>query len=160
MWFNGLRCVDCSLLDLNDRNKYGDAYCPEYRKYVELDSYTCSSFNPNFYVMTAYCTINKIPYNSELMVSLIGFRDNYMSNNEDGISFLEEYETIGPVLAQRLITDVYKIDVVSELEMDYIVPMLDFIKNERLDDAQNTYIQMINSLKNRYGYSKDKTKRL
>ena len=163
MWFNGLRCTDCENLNKNDRNKYGDAYCPVIRKYVELDSYTCRDFIANFYVMTAYCDINKISYDSNMMTTLISFRDNYMMNNESGKEFLEEYEGIGPILASRLSKDMYKSDIVEEMDEEYITPMLDFILLERYDDAQNTYIEMIDSLKVRYGYAPikdDKIKRL
>lgn len=163
MWFNGLRCCDCANLDKEDRNKYGDAYCPVAREYVELDSHTCRDFDPNFYVMTAYCNINKLPYDCNIMTTLIGFRDTYMMNNEEGKIFLEEYEYIGPVLATKLTSDMYRTDIVENMEEHYINPAIDFINAGRNEEAQSTYIQMIESLKIRYGYApmkNDKIKRL
>lgn len=163
MWFNGLRCCDCANLDKYDRNKYGDAYCPTRREYVELDSYTCRDFIPNFYVITAYCDINKLPYECDMMTTLISFRNTYMMNNKEGIEFLKEYDVVGPILAARLACDMYRTDIVANIKESYIEPAIEFINTGRCQEAQTTYIQMVESLKIRYGYApieKDKIKRL
>lgn len=162
MWFNGLRCCDCENLDKNDRNKYGEAYCPIDRNYVSLDSHTCREFIPNFYVMTVFCNINGFPYDCFAMTTLIHLRDTYMLNNETGKEFLKEYENIGPILALRLKCDGYKTDIVKEMEEEYIIPAIDFATSGRFEDAQNSYIEMIEKLKRRYGYLplEEKTKRL
>lgn len=163
--FSSLRCGDCDNLDIDDKNSYGEAYCPMKRDYVSLDDYTCRSFKPNFYVITAYSIINNVSLNGNMMTVLIRFRDLYMQNNHIGKEFLDEYKYIGPVLAQKLINDMYRIDVTKEMEESSIFPMLMFIQEERYEEAQNTFIEMIEKLKIRYGYSikdmpKDKVKRL
>ena len=157
--FSSLRCVDCTWLDTNDKNRYGECYCPEERKYVSPSEQTCRYFKPNFYVMTAYCNIKKMPYNCFEMVTLIKLRDKYMVNNDEGIEFLEEYETVGKELALRLQTDPYKTDIVNSMEEEYILPAIELIYEQRLDEAQNCYIRMINNLKIRYGLA-PKIKRL
>jgi len=160
--FSSLRCSDCENLDKSDRNKHGEAYCPVDRKYVALDSYTCREFQANFYVITAYCIINKIPFNSEIMTKLLGVRNTYMKNNEEGQEFLEEYNFMGPILAEDLMSDMYRSDVIKELESDYINPMITFTNEGRFEDVQSTFIKMVEKLKIRYGYQEnnDKTKRL
>lgn len=158
MWFNGLRCCDCENLDTSDRNKYGEAYCPVDRDYVRLDSHTCSSFVPNFYVMTVYCKIKGLPYDCKEMTTLINFRDNYMMCNDDGKEFLCDYENIGPLIAARLKCDIYKMDVVETMCENYIIPAIEFINEQRYDEAQETYIEMIETLKIRYGYLPTKSK--
>lgn len=150
--FSSLRCSDCEYIDIKDKNKYGDAYCKKEREYVSLESYTCRYFEPSFYVMTAYCKILKIPYDSCFMNTLIDFRNSYMMNTERGKKFLEEYENIGPIIALKLETDMYRSDMVEELKVNYITPTLEFILESRLDEAEETYINMIDSLKIRYGY--------
>ena len=67
-----------------------------------------------------------------------------------------EYEGIGPILARNLLVDMYKTDVARDMKEGYIDPILSFIKEERFDDAQSTYINMINNLKIRYGYEEKK----
>lgn len=160
--FSSIRCNDCENLDKDDRNKYGEAYCPVEREYVALDSYTCRSFQGNFYIITAYCILNKLPFDCEIMTNLLSVRNTYMKNNEAGQEFLSEYEFIGPILASHLLNDMYRTDVVKELENDYINPMVSFTNEGRFEDVQITFIKMIEKLKIRYGYqeSKDKTKRL
>lgn len=161
--FSSLRCNDCENLDKHDRNEYGEAYCPVDRKYVSLDSYTCGEFQANFYIITAYCILNKLPYDSEVMTKLLGVRNTYMKKNDEGQEFLEEYDIIGPVLADNLMKDMYRYDIVKELEKEYIKPMLIFVNENRFEDVQNTFISMIDKLKLRYGYAErvdDKIKRL
>ena len=162
--FSSIRCSDCENLDKDDRNKYGEAYCPVERDYVALDSHTCSSFQANFYIITAYCILNKLPFNCEIMMNLLDFRNSYMKKNQEGQEFLEEYEYMGLILAKDLLSDMYRTDVVVELESDYIKPMLSFLSEGRFEEVQSTFIQMIDKLKIRYGYKEkvdtDKIKRL
>ena len=161
--FSSLRCSDCNWVDPKDRNRYGEYYCTKEREYVSPESYTCRSFVPNFYVMTAYCNIKKLPYDCDDMVKLIAFRDNYMMNNIDGRAFLEEYESIGPIIAMRLQCDIYRTDIVDRIKTEYIDPAIEMINSTEYKNAQETYIEMIESLKVRYGYApvkNDKIKRL
>lgn len=161
--FSSLRCFDCDYLDKDDKNRYGEAYCPVERKYVSLDSYTCRDFKPNFYVMTAYCKIKNLPYNCNEMISLITLRDKYMMKDLKGKLFLEEYEYIGPILAVKLQCDMYRTDIIKTMEEEYIYPAIEQMFNGDFDEAMNSYIEMIEMLKIRYGYSpikRDKTKRL
>jgi len=159
--FSSIRCNDCTNLDKHDRNKYGEAYCPIERDYVRLDSPTCRYFDPNFYVMTAYCKIKKIPYDCNEMSILIALRDEYMMNNQEGLEFLKDYENIGPILAARLVCDIYRTDVVKTMKEEYIIPAVNFSIEGRKEEAQKTYMQMVEMLKVRYGYApleKTKTK--
>lgn len=154
--FSSIRCFDCENLDTSDRNKYNEAYCPVEREYVSLDSHTCRYFKPNFYVMTVYSALNNIPLDGEFMKLMLSFRDSFMMNNDEGIKFLNEYEYYGPCIAYKLKKDMYRSDIIIEMEKEYINPMLSFINEKRNIDAQNTYIQMIEQLKIRYGLSEIK----
>lgn len=151
--FSSLRCCDCGYLDITDKNKYGEAYCAKERDYVSLDSVTCRYFEPNFYVMTAYCNINKLPYMNDMMITLINLRDVYMMNNEVGIEFLQEYENIGKELAYKLQVDMYRKDIIDDMEFNYIIPAVISTKNGDFENAQQAYIDMIEMLKIRYGYT-------
>ena len=154
--FSSLRCSDCTWIDPRDRNSSGEYYCTKEREYVSGDSYTCRSFEPNFYVMTAYCKINKLPYNCDEMIALVALRDQYMVDDLKGKPFLEEYEHIGPILAIRLETDMYRTDIVKTMEEEYIHPAMEMMLMGDFDDAQESYIEMIEMLKIRYGYTPKK----
>lgn len=151
--FSSLTCADCSWIDPSDKNKYGEYYCTKEREYVSGTSHTCRYFNPNFYVMNAYCSIKNLPYNCHIMITLINFRNNYMKFNDIGKDFLEDYENIGPKLAIRLQVDMYRTDIVEEMEEGYIFPIINMINEDRLDEAQDSYIKMVEMLKIRYGYA-------
>ena len=163
--FSSLRCCDCLWIDKDDKNKYGEMYCPQIRDYTDPDSHTCRYFEKNFYVMTAYCDIKGLGYDCEERTCLLNFSVEYMMNNKEGQEFLTEYEGIGPVIAARLRNDAYRMDVISELEETYIRPAIEMVHSGENDTAQKTYIEMIESLKRRYGYApiirdREKEKRL
>ena len=144
--FSSLRCSDCVWLNSRDTNSSGEYYCSKIKDYVDGDSYTCREFEPNFYVMTAYCKIKKLPYNCDEMISLIALRDKYMVEDI-------KYENIGPILAVRLEIDMYKSNVVKTMEEDYIHPAMEMMLMMDFDGAQSTYIEMVEMLKIRYGYA-------
>ena len=114
--------------------------------------------------MTAYCEINKLPYINEEMIILLNLRDIYILNNEEGKFFLGEYEYIGRILADKLRKDIYRYDIVNTMKNEYIIPTIQYTKNLEFEMAQQKYIEMIEMLKLRYGYSelksKEKIKRL
>ena len=151
--FSSLRCSDCIWINPKDRNRYGEYYCSKEREYVDGDSHTCRYFEPNFYVMTAYCDIKKLPYNCDEMISLVALRDKYMAEDVKGGAFLEEYESIGPILALKLRTDMYRTDIVKEMEETYIHPAMEMMLMSDFDGAQDAYIEMVEKLKIRYGYA-------
>ena len=156
--FSSLRCVDCEYLYTKDKNRYGEYYCPEAREYVNPNSYTCKYFVPNYYIMTAYSIIKKIPFDNYNMIVLINLRDKYMTKNDAGIEFLSEYNSIGPFIALKLLKDMYRTDIVDNLEEKYINPAVELTINGNLKEAQETYIEMFDSLKIRYGYEENKGK--
>lgn len=159
--FSSLRCIDCLYLDKKDRNRYGEFYCPEVRKYVSPDDRTCKYFIGDFYVMAAYSAIKGLDFDNEYVDILTILRNTYMRYNEEGQEFLTEYESIGPEIARRLLTDMYRVDIVNDLEKDYILPAVESTLSNDLDVAQQTYMNMVESLKIRYGYSEiPKIKRL
>lgn len=154
--FSSLTCSDCSWIDSKDKNKYGEYYCTKERDYVDGSSHTCRYFDPNFYVMTAYCNIKGLSYNCNELITMINYRNNYMRYNDTGIEFLHDYNNIGPKLAFRIQADMYRYDIVKDMEETYILPILNMINENRFEEAQNSYIEMIEKLKIRYGYnSKD-----
>ena len=156
--FSSLRCVDCEYLDTKDKNRYGEYYCPEAREYVDPNSYTCKYFVPNYYIMTVYSMIKKLPFDNYNMLVLINLRDKYMTTNDAGIDFLKEYNSIGPEIALRLLNDMYRTDIIDNLEEKYINPAVRLTINGDLETAQKKYIEMFNTLKIRYGYEENKRK--
>ena len=102
------------------------------------------------------------------MVRILEIEEYAKKNNvpimeKEGIEFLKEYEGVGPELAARLTCDMYRTDIVISMKENFIEPAIEFINAGRYEEAQAIYIEMIESLKIRYGYEpieKGKTKRL
>ena len=54
-------CKDCKFMNLEDMNKYGEAYCSELKKYTSLTG-SCRYFDRRYsystcYLTTMYCDI-------------------------------------------------------------------------------------------------------
>lgn len=155
--FSSLTCGDCIFFDKDNLDSDGEYKCPKKDRYYTEDSPACSDdFEANFYVMTAYCNIKGLPYNCDEMIALIALRDKYMVEDVKGKPFLEEYESIGPILALKLQADMYRSDIVKTMEEEYIHPAMEMMLMGDFDEAQNTYIEMVEMLKVRYGYSPKK----
>lgn len=157
--FSSHSCYDCLYLD-----KYsikGDrGWCEESKKWVTLSGSACRNWEESFYIICAYAENMNIPKHSENISLIINFRNEYMKSNEEGQMFLNEYNLVGPMLARKLVNDSEKNIIFTYLHEIYILPIINFIKENRLDDAQKSYIEMVNELKVRYQLNVTKEKTL
>lgn len=155
-------CDNCRYMDYEDRNKYDEAYCSNLRKYTSLVG-GCYSGIPRdsggCYLTTAMCQILGYDDNCDTLETLRGYRDWYMINNPLHYELLDEYKVVGPLIAEKLLNDTHKMYIVDEMITSYIAPALDFIFNERYEDALNTYIDMTSMLKSMYGLNNNKVKK-
>lgn len=149
-----LRCIDCTKIDLQDQNKWGEYYCFETRSYVRGDSYTCRWFDQRdlggCYLTTAFCHILGYKDDCYELEILRQFREQYLRGTKEGDNLLEEYETIGPKISNLLYLDPFRTDMVEKMGLQYIYPAISFINEGRFEDAKDTYIDMVNMLKERY----------
>lgn len=151
-----MRCLDCAYLDLNDRNKYDEAYCNEIRKYTELDSYTCRYFTMRdepyrtCFLTTAFCEIKGYDDDCYELQTLRKFRNEYIANISEGQSLLEEYMVVGPKIADKIIHDDDRETIADEMGINYIYPAIELINNNRLEEAKDVYVSMVNMLKEKY----------
>ena len=155
-------CKDCKFMNLEDMNKYGEAYCSELKKYTSLTG-SCRYFDRRYsystcYLTTMYCDILGKPDNCFELETLRGYRDWYMKVDPKCIPLLREYDEVGPVLSENIRIDSNRDTVVNSMS-EYINAAIDEIFNEEYEGAKETYIKMVNMLKERYGV-KEKVKRL
>ena len=157
-------CLDCNYMDLNDRNKYDEAYCSWMKKYISLTG-SCYHFDRReseyrvCYLTTMFCEILELEDDCDELETLRGYRDWYMLNDPSCKLLLEEYDTIGPILANKLFYDKEKMNVVKEMGESYIYPAIRFIFEEKYEEAKEIYIKMVNMLKQRYIPNKVKRKK-
>ncbi len=150
-------CNNCRYMDYEDRNRYDEAYCNHLRKYTSLSG-GCYSGVPresgSCYLTTAMCEVLGYADDCEILENLRGYRDWYMLNDPSCEDLLDEYKTVGPVIASKLKSDESKVEIAIFMRDEYIKPAIEFIFEERYDEALSTYIDMTNMLKTMYDVGK------
>lgn len=151
-------CDNCRYMNYEDRNKYDEAYCRHLRKYTSLTG-GCYSGVPResggCYLTTAMCHVLEYNDNCDTLEILRGYRDWYMWNDPKYQNLLDEYDEIGPLIAEKLLNDNHKSYIVNEMINTYIIPAVDFIFNRRYDEAAKSYIDMTLMLKDMYDLNKE-----
>ena len=166
-------CSYCRYLCPNDEKK-GKFYCEKKREYVSARARLCSMAaevmgRPNcekeslrrisrehgYYIVTAVTEILDLDSDNEYMNRFRHFRDVVLSNNKCYQDFIDEYDSIGPEIAERI-----KSDPESQVYAEYLrVCFLDQFVNQlvlnNIDGAFATYSQMFEQLKDRYGVSRE-----
>jgi hypothetical protein len=152
-------CKDCVSIDLKDRNKYdtSEAWCSEYRRYVNPNDRACSNRfknddykNPpssDCYLTTIVCEILGYPDDCDTLKTLRSFRDEYLKQNEEYIPLLLEYDIVGPKIAEAIRKSL-KPDVFAHyLLSNYITPTVKCVKSKNYDLALLIYQYMVTELK-------------
>ena len=165
-------CGSCENMNTNDYVRTKDhCYCTVRRQYYDLTEPKCRYYkydrykdyydlNHRWYVVTAIFNKLGLNDNYECTNLLHNFRNNILAKNQDYESMLAEYDVVGPVIAERLSTDTDSIELCKKLLQVYLTRVLDFIKEEKYDEALNLYIEMVNLLKVIYNveYVEEKSK--
>ena len=150
-------CIDCTWLDPNDK-RWGDCYCKKNRYYVDPASASCRHFDKKSssatspcYLTTAMCNILGHEDDCEILNTLRGFRDNYMKNTPECLPLLEDYDTVGPIISERLHSDENRVLSANIMLYFFIGPAINCINNEDYDTAIEIYKDMTISLMEKYG---------
>ena len=151
-------------MNLNDKNKYGEALCKDRNRYYDPYSSACSNIeyansslknredeyekeSSSCYITTAVCTTLGLDDNCKYLMELRNFRDNYMMNRQECIPLLIEYEVIGPIISRHIEQDK---DTAQTMLETYISKAIDLIHQESYESAIETYKLMVEYLKNKY----------
>lgn len=156
-------CYDCALMDLKDSCRYDRSqyYCSYFRKYYKPDSRACRHAVPRRYVTSCICDILNIKENEEYFNTF----DNvctYMEENEEYSKLLEVYDITGPIVSSCLYNSLNSKEVAKIALEVGIKPAYNKAKEGKIDEAINTYIEMMINLEKLYGiettYNIDKPK--
>ncbi len=158
------QCIQCIKMNLNDKNKYGEALCKDRNRYYDPHSSACSNIeyansslknredeyekeSSSCYITTAVCTTLGLDDNCKYLMELRNFRDNYMMNRQECIPLLIEYEVIGPIISRHIEQDK---DTAQTMLETYISKAIALIHQESYESAIETYKLMVEYLKNKY----------
>ena len=104
------------------------------------------------YITTAVCeSLNKSDDCVELNL-LRNYRDNILAKEEGGSDIIQEYYNIAPTIVKRINRSINPSEVYASLYKDYILGCIENIENEKYEECKESYISMVNELKNKYAY--------
>lgn len=121
-----------------------NTYCDNSLKYKDCPAYD------GCYLTTAMCNILGYEDDCLILNTLRNFRDNYMKNTKECLPLLEDYDTVGPIIADKLTNDKNKVFNAKSMLYFYIYPALVSIKKENYDEAIELYKDMTISLMHTY----------
>lgn len=156
------RCGSCRHFEagacINQNTKY---YCDWYKAYYYPDD-SCDHYSttaPTCYITTMVCDVLGYGDDCEGLKVLRDFRDNVLQKNVAYLPLLMEYDVVGPQIAHCIKEEYDKThdkELWQKCYEHYLVPTIDFIKNNEFDKAIIKYNNMINSLKVYFGITDQK----
>lgn len=151
-----------------NRRGYDDYYCTKVEHTVPYDTYMryCTSYSysdcSNYkyekpssgcYITTATCDILGLEDKNLYLQVLRKFRKDYLQKTPSALGILEEYDFVGPVIAERLMNDQNREKIAAELLSNYIHPIVQNIAfnfDGNYDCAIKSYAQMTKELIKKY----------
>lgn len=160
-------CMDCDEYNMylvqNDQ-----FYCNKMRRYVSLNEKSCNTYfvkrdrnkiderpNTTCYITTAICHILGYEDDCPVLESLRSFRDNYMKNQEYCKPLLEDYDTVGPLIGEKLYEDKNRERQANRMLNIFIKEALEAIRDREYEAAVNTYVCMTMFLMDYYEIDTD-----
>lgn len=130
------------------KHDYKVSYCPIYKKHKGSSSWC--------FITTVTCKILGKEDNDPVMEKLRYLRNNYIQKNPDYDMILKGYDTIGPVLAQKVLEDDKKMaEAIYECGLK---PISKLVEEDKLEDATEKYYAMTLMLIKKYGLKKEYNK--
>ena len=166
-------CSYCRYLRPSDEKK-GKFYCEKKREYVSARASICSmaaevmgrpncdkealrriSKSHGYYVVTAITEILGLSEDNEYMETFKYLRDVILPTREEYQSFIDDYETDGPCLAELLRCDDDGNNYAEYLRVAYLNGLVSLFCQDKIDAAMMLCNSMLNAIKKRYGYKRE-----
>ena len=135
----------------------------EVRNYCMRNAYDCSRYKQygpsggGCFITTVTCEILNKKDDEKVMNNLRMFRDNVLQENEKFHDVLKEYDTIGPIVADKLRNDENKEKISEILYEKVLTPISELVSNKEYDKAVEKYylmtLLMINYYKLKHDYN-------
>ncbi|MBQ9072498.1 MAG: hypothetical protein IJY25_05020 [Bacilli bacterium] len=166
-------CSECTYLDLTSHDLNGKFWCEtrlERHSACDLECYRfCRAYSRSSseaesayryskehtdgsgcYLTTMLCNILEMPDDNYYLETMRKFRKNVLQKDEKYKPLLVEYDIVGPKIAEALNNDPLKYQIALKYFNEYIIPVINILRENKNDEAINLYMKMTNSLKNFY----------
>lgn len=161
MW--GYYCEDCeqyTRVEELEAQRTGSFYCKPMRRDVKPKEHSCNSYfkkrQNNCYITTAMCHILGMDDHCETLETLRSFRDNYMKKHEECLPLLEDYDVVGPMIAESLYNDEENGTTIANIIKDnFIKDSIEAINEKAYNAAIHSYQNMTYFLMDCYDISID-----
>ncbi len=132
-----------------DSNVYNN-YCKNYN-YNQCSIYKSKNPSSGCFITTVVCEILHKKDNCELLSNLRNFRDNVLQKDEKYYEYLQDYDNIGPIIADKLRRDKDRENVAKVIYNNGLLPINESLNNNEYDKACEKYYVMTLLLINYYG---------
>lgn len=147
---------ECKLTEKKVDNNTIDTYCDNSLKYKECPIYKeKTSSNPPCYLTTAMCNILGYEDDCFILNTLRNFREFYMKSSEEGLTLLDDYNTVGPIIAKNLENDKDNTFKAKIMLYFYILPAINSMKKDNYDEAIELYKDMTINLMHTYNIERN-----
>lgn len=102
------------------------------------------------FITTAVCSYFNKPDDCYELTTLRAFRDNWLAQQPEGRSLVEEYYAIAPSIVTAIDNSPCKDQIYMHIWNDYIEPCIKLIELGANDTCKLLYIDMVNELKNQF----------
>lgn len=162
------KCGSCDFFEDGVKNEaydetnanYVKGFCSWYGAYYYPDD-SCdknyrkrgSSSSSNCYITTILCHRLGLDDDCDQLQTLRKFRKNVLQKNDQYKDILFEYDTVGPLIAKGLEKE--DMLIIRGLQLSYIEPVVNFIKEGANEKAIERYKEMTKLLKAFYQIEKE-----
>ena len=155
-------CGSCVHMNTNDYVNHKDhCYCTYRRQYYNLTERKCSYYkydpykdyydlNHRWYIVSSIFENLGLSMDYECIALLQNFRINVLDKNPKYTDTLAEYDIDGPKIANELMNDPDSKELSKKLIQNFLVYVLDNIKEGNNDKALSLYLEMVDFLKTIY----------
>ncbi len=171
-------CSECTYMDFCKENNHdGKFWCEKRLEYYPANNAECNRFCKAYsrddstarsykeyseskqssggcYLTTATCDILGLEDKNLYLQTFRKFRQDYLQKNPKGLPILNEYDTVGPIIAHKLMNDENRKAVALHMLKDYIHPIATNLITKfdgNYDFAITQYANMTKELIQRYG---------
>lgn len=158
--------IKCAYMTKRANGWSDEYYCTKVEHPVSYDQYInkccsysyddCSNYkyekpSSNCFITTVVCDVLGMDDNSFYLEMLRKFRKEYLQKRPEGLKILEQYDTVGPIVASCIMNDANREEVAKNVFINSIIPVVNDLCEEKNIEAINKYINMTNSLIAKYG---------